>query len=299
MVNLTKFIPNIKFPVIAFLYYSHFLTYNIAMLRYFWEGQQTCNLDTFEKGVALYTGNWQGPDITGTTPGILRFFAANWNCAQFKTCGTNGDTVNGASSINLQMIAYFNEFQEKSSTDNCGTTAPLLLPIVNGIRTVFIVSMVQDVLYWADYYNDQPAVLVSHRFTGALYTAVLLPYLYSCNADDAAVMYNKMNYGTGIDVFISVKAVLEKNYQCLGISCKDVGELQNFKGVYPTPVVQCGDPTNPSPSAPVPVHVPAPVPAPAPKPKTCKKLGARCSSKNSCCTKKCYAFIIWKRCSAR
>merc|ERR1712151_1258107 len=61
---------------------------------------------------------------------------------------------------------------------------------------------------------------------GAVFAAAVLPMVDFCNADDAKIIYKNMQVGaTLLPRFKDVKRAFERNYNCLGITCADVGGL--------------------------------------------------------------------------
>jgi hypothetical protein len=51
----------------------------------------------------------------------------------------------------------------------------------------------------------------------------------ACNEKDAQIIYDNMRAGLYQADFPNVKRALEANYQCLGISCTDVGGIWSSK----------------------------------------------------------------------
>jgi hypothetical protein len=94
---------------------------------------------------------------------------------------------------------------------------------------------------------------------GTIYAAAVLPVVYSCNQNDAELIFDNMRPGATAS-FVAVEAAFQENYDCMGIACEDVGGLwDDAKGQYFGGAGPCGVPTAlpsvPPPSAPTPVPV--------------------------------------------
>ena len=64
---------------------------------------------------------------------------------------------------------------------------------------------------------------------GATYAAALLPLLHYCDSSSgrnaAAIVAEQMALGSASTNFVKVKNAVEQSYQCLGITCVEVGGL--------------------------------------------------------------------------
>ena len=83
---------------------------------------------------------------------------------------------------------------------------------------------------------------------GATYAAALLPLLYYCDSSSgrnaAAIVAEQMALGSASVNFVKVKNAVEQSYQCLGITCIEVGGLwnpNNGTGAYRTSASPCVD----------------------------------------------------------
>mmetsp|Transcript_6674 Transcript_6674/g.8862 ORF Transcript_6674/g.8862 Transcript_6674/m.8862 type:complete len:123 (+) Transcript_6674:910-1278(+) len=67
-----------------------------------------CNEDAvhaWDEAVAFYAGSEEGSD--GSGDGALLYSLADKRCQNFKTCGSNGDSVDGTAKVNLEIYAQF------------------------------------------------------------------------------------------------------------------------------------------------------------------------------------------------
>jgi hypothetical protein len=236
----------------------------------------------FEVGVAFTLGD----QVNRESGDLILVTTTNGNilCRTFKTCGPSNNELDGTSNVNLKLIELFNRFKKETNTTNCEATAPTLVPIIQNISNTMKVPMIQFLLYLLDVISnvDIPSI----RFQTSAHLAGLVPYVYACNVEDAALIYNQVNNGTGGTVFISVKAALERNYKCMGIKCTDVGMLQysfgNFNSSVLEPCIDVAETLAPSLS-----------PSFPPK-KKCLANGKRCNKNSRCCSKSCEGLIFKK-----
>ena len=272
-------------------------TFYYAALQYFWKGQQTCRQDMFEIGVAFTLGDQVIKEDQIYLYSVIAITSVQL-CSRFKTCGPWSNETLGASYVNLKLIELFNIFKKEANTTNCQATAPTLVPIIQNISNTMKVSLIQYLLLAADAYSATTGAQVE----ASAVVAALVPYVYTCNVVDAVLIYNKVNYGTGETVFISVKAALERNYKCMGVKCSDIGSLQAPAGKYNSSVLQaCIDVVETTAPTLSPTMSPTFSPTFSPTQKKCLKNGSRCKKNSRCCSNSCEGLIFkkgffWKRC---
>ena len=116
------------------------------------------------------------------------------------------------------------------------------------IVELLTIPLVQTALHMAYVRNYIPAATKQYsrrdHVKSAVYAASLLPLLHHCSTDDAKIVYDNLGLGelsqtqSHVD-FRSVKASLERNYDCLGIKCSNVGGVwdQGEYGHYASPCV--------------------------------------------------------------
>ena len=106
---------------------------------------------------------------------------------------------------------------------------------------------------------------------GWAFSAAVLPQIAQCDAGAATTIRDNLDVANAEpmkDGVAAVKAAVESTYQCMGISCTDVGEFQSSTGVY-ADMDACADPP-----------APAPTPSPqTPRPTFCQF--SNCADSNS------------------
>lgn len=90
------------------------------------------------------------------------------------------------------------------------------------------IPLIQGTLRYAYVQDIQNDKREKAHAEGATFAAAVLPLIHACSADDAQVIFANMKVDSntiGTVSFKVVKSAFERNYQCLGITCADVGGL--------------------------------------------------------------------------
>jgi hypothetical protein len=188
---------------------------------------------TWDKAVALYTGSLEGVSDAGK--GIMLYELSEKKCIKFRTCGQKRNAISGISSVNLEIFSLFRKGQLYLSSGQCEAANENKKNIMHLMQ----IPLIQGTLYYA-YLNDrQKTSGEKENAIGAVYSASILPLIHDCNAKDSNELWELTAIGTSRPDFLSVKALLERNYKCLHITCSDVGgiydptSLQYYKDALP------------------------------------------------------------------
>uniref|UniRef100_A0A7S4HQL1 Uncharacterized protein n=1 Tax=Odontella aurita TaxID=265563 RepID=A0A7S4HQL1_9STRA len=181
----------------------------------------------WDEAVALYTGSLEG-ERGESGNGQFIFNLANELCVKFGTCNVDNNELEGMSKANILVMEHFVTGQMLIEAGSCdraeGHTHQIwklmAVPLVQGLlRSAHIMDKkTQDSSIHqaeADIYSAQ----------GATFAAAVLPRIHACNSDDAELLYGSMRIGTMYTDFLTIKSILETNYECLGLSCADIGGL--------------------------------------------------------------------------
>jgi hypothetical protein len=178
-----------------------------------------------DQAVAFYVGSMEGQDGFGS--GVLLYYEADRLCADFFTCGMSPSefSEDGTSYVNREVIRQFQAAQRNVLAGSCEDAK------VNKERIVQLmqIPLIQGVFKYG--YERSKAVQPDLKLEaeGATYAAAVLPFLHACSPSDAEVVYLNMKVGHGGQAdFGAVKAAFERQYDCLGLLCEEVG------GVYDT-----------------------------------------------------------------
>merc|ERR1712183_159712 len=94
------------------------------------------------------------------------------------------------------------------------------------IVSLMYIPIIQGTLRHAwtkDYNSDSASVTHVDSLEGNVFAQSVLPMIHHCNEQAAAVIYEEMKAGTLTSVFANVKQAFESTYDCLGITCAEVG----------------------------------------------------------------------------
>ena len=185
----------------------------------------------WDEGVAFYAGSLEGPNVGGSSAGKMVYRLAEKRCANFDTC-ESGST--GLSNVNKELLADFTKGEAYLMDGNCSAVRP----IVDTIIKQMTVPLVQGSLRYAykvgsdpDYDDVGTGRSQKNAAEGAVFTAAVLPLVHECNVAAAKTISDEMKFGLydqGVfPDFAAVKAAFESTYDCLGITCADVGGLSD------------------------------------------------------------------------
>ena len=169
----------------------------------------------------------------------LGYTLAEKRCTQFGTCGANGDSSDSAdrpSYVNRQLLSLYNEgltYLRADADDavvNCGMAeatkdkivAKMTIPLVQG-TIAYAYKSDPAVGYYSATADSEKALAEAWAFGSAL-----LGQLNACSSAAAATVYDNLYVGLGVagavpDGYAAVKLAIEDQFDCLGISCTDVG----------------------------------------------------------------------------
>lgn len=174
----------------------------------------------WDVAVAYYTGSLEGSD--GSGEGVLMYNLADIRCQNFKTCGPDSNSERGTSYVNLQVFDEFRAGQAKLKQKDCIGARSNKERIVQ----LMTIPLIQGTLRYAYYQGSGELVTEAAEAEGATFAAAVLPFIHDCGDQgqrDATTIYENMKTGHGPIDFKVVKAAFERNYQDLGITCKEVG----------------------------------------------------------------------------
>ena len=188
----------------------------------------TAALGFWDKGVAYYTGSLEGTDgnsKTGTF-GELTYAYADRMCKEFKTCGATGGQTSGGSRVNSEVLSLFFDGARFLKAGQCSPLRALTYKIVQ-LMTVPLVQATLRSAYKLGFNRaEQPAETAPE---GATFAAALLPLLHYCDSSSgrtaAPIVAKDLVLGAVSTDFLRVKNAIEQSYQCLGITCVEVGGL--------------------------------------------------------------------------
>lgn len=173
-----------------------------------------------DAAVAFYVGALQAQDESEN--GNLLYGLANEMCVRFKTCGPNGDQLQGTAKVNYDMFELFNEMRSNLENNQCVDARKnrdaleklMFVPLVQGFRFATFRRLVG--------YSDEDLVDDAPPFSAAV-----LPILGHCKmaaAKNIQLDFAPGNRQAGEDLS-SIDKTLHEHYECMGMCCSDVGGL--------------------------------------------------------------------------
>ena len=198
----------------------------------------------WDKGMAYYVGSQEGT-TTGASTGNLLYNLAQKRCADFGTCATTTDSSTIATA-NKEAIAKATEGMAYFVHTQLSCADPQLGKIFDGIVSQMTVPLVQGMLKYAwkadpanagdcsaDAGKAEAAVssgCAQSWAEGWAFAAAVLPQVHKCDATAATTIRANLDVASTTGPMTggvkAVKDAIESVYDCLGISCTDVGEYQ-------------------------------------------------------------------------
>lgn len=200
---------------------------------------KSAGMAAWDRAVAYYTGSLEGP--VGTGDGVLLYALADKRCANFKTCSEDKDAPVGTSYVNIHVFRQFNKGQGRFREKKCDNVEFHKERIVKFMT----VPLVQGALRYAHLQGyDTFATGEKAEAEGAAFSAAILPMVYACSEQgqkDAKIIYDNLMTGHEKTNFMQVRAAFDRNYDCLGITCEEVGGIWNeLEQSYEIDASPCG-----------------------------------------------------------
>jgi hypothetical protein len=156
--------------------------------------------------------------------GYLLYNFVQMESEEFGTCKKGEE-----SPINKQILSSFVSGKEHLSGGHCTR----IKDDVKRITAQLTVPLVQASLRAMYAMDNQDDSRQETQGEAAAFSAALAPIISTCNSGYADIIYNDMSPGKGTQgSYEVVKDSLEKSYECLKITCADVGGLISLTGEY-------------------------------------------------------------------
>jgi hypothetical protein len=180
------------------------------------------SVDSWDQAVAFYTGFQEGP--VGTDgDGVMLYALAQKLCIEFKKCGEDGNNATGRAAVNYEIFHRFEQGQTNLAASYCQEAEEHKNAIVN----MMVVPLVQGTLLYT-YIRESLQDGENSKGAAASFAASVLPLVHHCSPEDAAQIYNALQIGSAAPNFPHVKELLERNFDCMGITCSQVGGIYNY-----------------------------------------------------------------------
>jgi hypothetical protein len=142
----------------------------------------------------------------------------------YRTCGDEKDELEGKATVNYEVFRQFKAGQSALLDGKCDKAKEIKERIVS----LMTIPLVQGTMRYAhivagETFNEK------HASQGTLFATAVLPMVHACDPRDADTIYRNMKawVNTTVD-FSAIKVAFERNYQCLGITCSEVGGIWDY-----------------------------------------------------------------------
>jgi len=206
-------------------------------------------LRNIDAAAALYAGSMVNSkaDEKHGAGGNLLYGLAQQECSHFRTCVTsNRKNDQAAAAVNENILMAFGQIQDALLKKMCVDARRqkdrvVRMHFVPLVQALLRAAYNMDASYRSniiheDGSEDDPAICYQkQQGRGAALAAMLLPHISACRFSDADLLYKHMHMQptSNHTSFDEVKALLERNYACIGVTCSQVGGLWNGKNYYP------------------------------------------------------------------
>ena len=205
----------------------------------------------WDEGWAFYTGSLQGTSGAGggSGEGQLSYQLADKRCADFGTCHAAAAQDDSKSAVNGKLLALYRAGLEAvHDASRCREAATYVEQIVAQMT----VPLIQGAIKYAEKADPASgkATATDHGKAYAefhAFTTAALPRVAQCDAAAGMALENALALPAGADFtpnppadelqaalvpggFAAVKAAFESVYECLGITCADVGAREAAGG---------------------------------------------------------------------
>lgn len=204
------------------------------VIREFYDAKADCvansltdNYDAvhaWDEGVAFWAGSLEG--IDGADSGEVLYMLAEKRSGQYAyTPATHGKS---ASSVNADLVEQFIAGEAHLVAGDCDK----IDPIIEKVISLMIVPVIQGAQRYAWKVGSKTSDTPKSRAEGWAFASSILPMVEACDPESADIIEKNMDYNAQIPMADGTDAVFEawqKTFQCLGITCKDVGEFVESK----------------------------------------------------------------------
>lgn len=181
-------------------------------------------IHAWDEGVAFYTGNME--DVDGSGSGKLVYALADKRCANFGTCGADGDETSGTSQVNLDIIALANAGNADLLALDCDGAAEKMALI----QSLMYIPLIQGSLKYAwktEFASDEKG-----KAEGTAFAHAVLPMVHEIDPTAAETIYESLKADSTETSAADVKAAFESVYEGMGVTCEQVGGLLDDGGAY-------------------------------------------------------------------
>jgi len=184
------------------------------------QGCPTCNdapVHAWDEAAAFYVGSLEKTD--GSPDGKLLYRLAEKRCKNFNTCR------DGKAVVNRNIMELMDQGRNKLVNGLCDDVKEIRDKIIDQMS----VPLIQGTLRYAYKIGKLKEDGPKEKAEGVAFLGAILPRINHCSNEDANILRKQMwmDGEMGKDGFEVVKEAFERNYECLGMTCNDVGGVMN------------------------------------------------------------------------
>lgn len=195
------------------------------------------NVHAWDEAWAFYTGSLE----SGNRDGFSIYTLANKRCKDFNTCISDENTN---SLVNSKILELFNKGKYELIYKNCHNLYNLKINIIK-LMTIPLIQGTLKYIYLMDPNGGSGSY--KEKAEGYIFSKTILPQINYCNPDIAIKFENNLNLDNIIndkfnyDGYVNLKKNLESIYNCLNITCKEIGGLVSYDNNYIANMEPCND----------------------------------------------------------
>jgi len=176
-----------------------------------------------DAAVAFYVGSLAKDDSSGE--GNLMYALADKMCKHFKTCGPEGNEVEGTAKVNYDIFEEFKEMRYNFQNDMCVDAQKNKESIIKHMS----IPMIQG--FKLSVYKRTEREENFEVENAAVFAAGVLPLLGYCKMEDAKQI--QLNFSPGnveaTEDLDQIYDQLDEHYECMRVCCSDIGGLWNAR----------------------------------------------------------------------
>jgi len=195
---------------------------------------------SWDQAAALYAGSALiAPEgVAITTTGSLYFSMVQTHAKAFGAMEFDHETYQLVSIVNRNVMEAFKNGRVALSQSDCdGGVRDSYYIILNAMRVPWIQGVLAATFEYSNYRFDTLQDREEQRGKAAVYMAALLPDLHKCSPkaaetvmEELAVMWPHKGFSEKLRPdFKKVRTALEHQYQCLAVTCDEIGGLVDHR----------------------------------------------------------------------
>jgi len=208
---------------------------------------------SWDQAAALYAGSAlitpEGVSTSSTETGNLYYNMVHNLAQEFGAMEFDETTNQPVAIVNKNIMDAFNTGKVALTQSDCdGEVRGSYFTVINQMKTPWIQGILKATFEYSDYHYDTVTAREENAGMAAAYMAALLPDLYACSPkaadvvmEELAIMWPHGNTEKLRPDFQRLRNALEHQYQCLGVTCEEVGGFINpVTGDYFEETRPCG-----------------------------------------------------------